>query len=64
MLLGLANIRAVAQQIGRQSGRDLRRWSQAWLETAGISTIKPQFSVDESGHYSEFELIQTAPTVT
>ena len=43
------------------SGRDLGEWSKLWLETSGINTIRPEFTLDESGHYSSFELVQTAP---
>ncbi len=43
------------------SGRDLGAWSKAWLETTGINTIRPEFTLDESGHYASFELVQSAP---
>ena len=33
------------------SGRDLRTWSQQWLETAGVKTLRPIVEVDEYGHY-------------
>ena len=46
----------------KSSGRDLGEWSKAWLETAGINTIRPEFTLDEAGHYASFELVQTAPT--
>jgi aminopeptidase N len=44
------------------SGRDLGDWSKLWLETAGINTIRPEFTLDEAGHYASFDLVQTAPT--
>jgi aminopeptidase N len=46
----------------RTSGRDLRQWSAAWLETAGINTIRPEFTLDEDGKYASFDLVQAAPT--
>jgi aminopeptidase N len=42
------------------SGRDLRDWSQAWLETAGVNTIEAAVHV-ENGVISAAELKQTAP---
>jgi aminopeptidase N len=42
------------------SGRDLGEWSKLWLETAGINTIRPDFTVRD-GRYERFELIQAAP---
>ncbi|HSV65648.1 MAG TPA: aminopeptidase N [Mycobacteriales bacterium] len=46
------------------SGRDLATWSAQWLETAGINTIRPEFSVDADGRFTSFALVQTAPTET
>ena len=31
------------------SGRDLRTWSKLWLETAGVSTLRPLVDVDDRG---------------
>ena len=31
------------------SGRDLRSWSKLWLETAGVSTLRPLVEVDDRG---------------
>ncbi len=31
------------------SGRDLRAWSAAWLETAGVNTLRPVIETDDSG---------------
>ena len=42
------------------SGRDLSSWSAQWLETAGVNTIAPQFSVDAHGRFAAFELLQSA----
>ncbi len=46
----------------KSSGRELGDWSKKWLETAGINTIRPEYTLDESGHFSTFELVQSAPT--
>ena len=42
------------------SGRELRSWSKLWLETAGVNTMRPAISVDESGAITSFEVVQTA----
>ncbi|HEY3736691.1 MAG TPA: aminopeptidase N [Jatrophihabitans sp.] len=44
------------------SGRDLSTWSKLWLETTGISTLKPDFTVDASGAYTSFAIVQSTPT--
>jgi aminopeptidase N len=46
--------------LAEASGRDLSRWSEQWLETAGINTIRAEFAVDRSGRYSSFAVAQAA----
>jgi aminopeptidase N len=44
----------------RSSGRDLGEWSKLWLETTGINTIRPEFTVVD-GKYTSFAIVQSAP---
>ena len=41
------------------SGRDLRSWSKLWLETAGVSTLRPLVEVDDRGLISSVAIEQT-----
>ena len=41
------------------SGRDLRAWSRLWLETAGVSTLRPVLEVDDYGLISSAVIEQT-----
>jgi aminopeptidase N len=43
------------------SGRELDSWAKEWLQTSGVNTLTPQFEVDESGSYSSFSVVQSAP---
>ncbi|WP_037906873.1 aminopeptidase N [Actinacidiphila yeochonensis] len=43
------------------SGRDLKTWSKAWLETAGINVLRPEIEVDEDGVVTAFAVRQEAP---
>jgi aminopeptidase N len=43
------------------SGRDLRSWSELWLETAGVNTLTPELVV-EDGVITSAAIRQTAPT--
>ncbi|MFE7772897.1 aminopeptidase N [Streptomyces sp. NPDC057445] len=43
------------------SGRDLRTWSKAWLETAGINILRPVIDTDASGVITSFAVKQEAP---
>lgn len=45
----------------RGSGRELGRWSELWLETAGTNTIAPQWDIAE-GAVNSFVIAQSAPT--
>ncbi|MHA7282702.1 aminopeptidase N [Arthrobacter sp. TMS2-4] len=42
------------------SGRDLKAWSALWLETAGVNTLRPEFSTDDSGTITSFAILQSA----
>jgi aminopeptidase N len=55
----LADLLAALEE---SSGRDLSAWSAQWLETAGVNTIQPEFTVDGQGRFTSFTLLQTAPT--
>ncbi len=55
----LADLLSAAE---KSSGRDLSEWSKLWLETTGINTIQPQFTLDDAGNYATFSLAQTAPS--
>jgi aminopeptidase N len=43
------------------SGRDLASWSSEWLETAGVNTLRPSYSVDDEGRFTSFAVLQEAP---
>ncbi|MDF6042495.1 aminopeptidase N [Streptomyces sp. JH14] len=45
------------------SGRDLKAWSKAWLETAGINILRPEIATDENGHVASFAVLQEAPAL-
>jgi aminopeptidase N len=42
------------------SGRDLAEWSQLWLETAGVNTLRPEIETDADGVITSFGITQTA----
>ncbi|MER5358951.1 aminopeptidase N [Streptomyces sp. NPDC002785] len=45
------------------SGRDLKTWSKAWLETAGINILRPEVATDANGHVTSFTVLQEAPAL-
>ncbi|MFI6682352.1 aminopeptidase N [Streptomyces sp. NPDC050485] len=47
----------------KTSGRDLKTWSTAWLETAGINVLRPELSVDDAGTITSFTVLQEAPAL-
>ena len=44
----------------RSSGRDLRAWSRAWLETAGISRLDPMVETGPDGRITRLAVMQDA----
>ncbi|MEV0091584.1 aminopeptidase N [Streptomyces sp. NPDC050738] len=47
----------------KTSGRDLKTWSKAWLETAGINILRPEIEVDADGVFTSFHVKQEAPAL-
>jgi aminopeptidase N len=45
------------------SGRDLKAWSKAWLETAGINILRPEIETDADGVITAFAVRQEAPAL-
>ncbi|MFI9582051.1 aminopeptidase N [Streptomyces sp. NPDC052236] len=46
------------------SGRDLKTWSQKWLQTAGINILRPEIEVSpEDGYVTSFAVRQEAPAL-
>ncbi|MBD0674198.1 aminopeptidase N [Streptomyces sp. CBMA156] len=45
------------------SGRDLKAWSKAWLETAGINVLRPAVTVNTDGDIESFAVLQEAPAL-
>ncbi|WP_335978036.1 aminopeptidase N [Streptomyces sp. CA2R106] len=45
------------------SGRDLKSWSKAWLETAGINVLRPEIEVGADGTVTSFAVRQEAPAL-
>ncbi|MEU6702958.1 aminopeptidase N [Streptomyces wuyuanensis] len=45
------------------SGRDLKTWSGAWLETAGINVLRPVIDTDAAGTITSFAVKQEAPAL-
>jgi len=42
------------------SGRDLHAWSEEWLQTSGVNTLRPEFTVDDDGTLTSFAVKQAA----
>ncbi|HET9258084.1 MAG TPA: aminopeptidase N [Pseudonocardiaceae bacterium] len=40
------------------SGRDLSGWSAQWLETTGLNTLRPEFTLNGDGTFSSFAVLQ------
>ncbi|MBK0333065.1 aminopeptidase N [Brachybacterium sp. MASK1Z-5] len=47
-------------ELTETSGRDLASWSQLWLETAGVNTLRPRIEREADGTVVSFAIEQTA----
>jgi aminopeptidase N len=52
----LADLLAALEQA---SGRDLSGWSAQWLETTGLNTVRPEFTLDGEGAFESFAVLQS-----
>jgi aminopeptidase N len=58
---GNATLADLLGALEQTSGRDLTTWSKAWLETAGVNTLRPQFETGPDGRFTSFTVQQEAP---
>jgi aminopeptidase N len=58
---GNASLGDLLAALEHASGRDLSSWSKAWLETAGVNTLRPECQTDARGSFSAFAVRQEAP---
>ncbi|MFY9929477.1 MAG: ERAP1-like C-terminal domain-containing protein, partial [Streptosporangiaceae bacterium] len=57
---GNATLADLLSALEETSGRDLASWSAEWLQKAGVNTLRPSYSVDEQGRFTEFAVEQEA----
>ncbi|MBO9577920.1 MAG: aminopeptidase N [Microbacteriaceae bacterium] len=58
---GNTELRDLLVELEATSGRDLSGWSQVWLETAGVNTLRPEIAVSPEGGITAFAILQEAP---
>ena len=56
---GNATLTDLLDALERTSGRDLRAWAKAWLQTTGLNTISADLDVDPDGAITRFDLVQS-----
>src|SRR5262249_56762416 len=58
---GNATLTDLLDALARTSGRELSSWSKAWLETAGVNTLRPEYQTSADGAFTDFAVLQEAP---
>jgi aminopeptidase N len=58
---GNATLADLLQSLEASTGHNLADWSKAWLETAGLNTLRPALVADDEGRFTEFAVLQEAP---
>jgi aminopeptidase N len=46
--------------LSESSGRDLTAWSEQWLQTSQVNTLRPVFELTDDGRFKSFAIEQTA----
>ncbi|TYL50708.1 aminopeptidase N [Agromyces mariniharenae] len=57
---GNATLRDLLDELERASGRELTRWSQLWLETAGVNSLRVVVETDAAGLITSARVEQSA----
>jgi aminopeptidase N len=57
---GNATLANLLDSLEQASGRQLHDWSKAWLETAGVNTLRPVYATTTDGTFTEFAVLQQA----
>jgi len=52
-----ADLLAVLSEV---SGRNLSDWSEMWLATSQVNTLRPSYELDADGNYASFAVLQSA----
>ena len=58
---GNATLADLLDALEQTSGRQLHDWSKAWLETAGVNTLRPDYTTADDGTFTGFAVLQQAP---
>jgi aminopeptidase N len=58
---GNATLADLLGALEESSGISLGDWSKAWLQTAGPNTLRSEFTLDETGAFTSFSVLQEAP---
>jgi aminopeptidase N len=58
---GNTELKDLLAELEVTSGRDLSGWGAAWLETAGVNTLRPAIETDDAGVITGFRILQEAP---
>jgi aminopeptidase N len=57
---GNTELTDLLKPLEKASGRDLDDWTERWLRTAGVNTLRADFTVDSDGAFESFAIEQTA----
>jgi len=59
---GTATLSDLLRELEKTSGRDLQSWSDDWLRTAGVNTLRPRATLAQDGRYGALTIEQGAPS--
>lgn len=57
---GNTEFRDLLGALEQASGRDLSSWAEEWLQTSGVNTVRPEFTLNDDGTYASLRIHQSA----
>ncbi|KQP64191.1 aminopeptidase N [Nocardioides sp. Leaf285] len=57
---GNSEFKDLLAALEKASGRELAGWAKEWLQTAGVNTLTPEFTLDGEGAYTRLAVRQSA----
>ncbi len=57
---GSTTLEDLLVELEASSGRELRPWTQEWLQTSGVNTLRDEVDVDDDGVMTRVEVVQSA----
>lgn len=53
-----ATLEDLLSELEAASGRDMKQWTKVWVEEAGVTTLRPEITLDAEGNVESLDVVQ------